>query len=219
MSDKYASSITWGAQSSDEAGYRKALHDMLTAGGNKVDFVGIMQNGQGMSDRDHEGHRGFVIDEIADASLTGIYAAANIVLLHAGTNDMKDVIDLPNAPRRLGNLIDLIFKHSEDAVVLVCQIIPSTTSVIQARVETFNNALPDLVDGYTAKGKKVALVAMNKALSTSDLADNLHPNDGGYKKMADAYYSGIEAADEKGWITEPGKYLQPPDSTSPDNCK
>ncbi|KAL3454210.1 hypothetical protein BJX65DRAFT_301996 [Aspergillus insuetus] len=213
-------SITWGAQSSDDAGYRKYLYDMLVAHGNKVDFVGSVQSGTDIGDDDHEGHRGETIEEIAHDSLTGIYAAANIILLHAGTNDMKGDIDVTNAPSRLADLIDLIFKHSDDAVLLVCQIIPSTTGAYQTRINNFNAALPAIVDGYLAKGRKVALVAMNDALSTADLADNLHPNDGGYKKMADAYYAAITAADANGWISEPGEYLSPPaDSTSPESCK
>ncbi|KAL5341746.1 hypothetical protein BJX70DRAFT_395479 [Aspergillus crustosus] len=213
-------SITWGAQSSDDAGYRKTLHELLDARGNKVDFVGSMQNGIGMSDQNHEGHRGYTIDGIADASSTGIWAAPNIALLHAGTNDMKDAIDLPNAPNRLADLMDLIWAHSEDAVILVCQIIPSTTSAIQGRVEDFNNALPALVDEYTGKGKTVALVAMNKALTTADLADNLHPKDEGYVKMANAYYAAIEAADEKGWISKPGKAQAPPPSpANAEDCR
>ncbi|KAJ5377735.1 uncharacterized protein N7496_005144 [Penicillium cataractarum] len=213
-------SITWGAQSSDDAGYRKYLHDMLDARGNEVDFVGSVTSGTDLADNEHEGHRGETIEGITHDSLTGIYAATNIVLLHAGTNDMKGDVDVANAPSRLGDLIDLIFEHSEDAVLLVCQIIPSTTSAYQTRIDDFNAALPALVEDYTAKGKKVALVAMNKALTTADLADNLHPNDGGYKKMADAYYAAIEAVDEKGWISKPGEYLSPPtNSTSSEGCK
>jgi hypothetical protein len=68
-------------------------------------------------------------------------------------------------------------------------------------------------------GKKVVLVPMNDALTTSDLADNLHPNDGGYEKMAAAYYQAIQAADADGLISKPGKWQDPPDATSPDRCR
>ncbi|MFI1422275.1 RICIN domain-containing protein [Streptomyces sp. NPDC020731] len=40
-------------------------------------------------------------------------------------------------------------------------------------------------------------------LNTGDLADGLHPNDAGYRKMAAAFYDGILAAETAGWIGEP----------------
>ncbi|TGJ87370.1 hypothetical protein E0Z10_g1365 [Xylaria hypoxylon] len=211
-------SITFGAKSSKEDGYRKSLYNKLAARGNNVDFVGFVTSGTGV-DNDHEGHRGFLIDGISGASDVGIYAAPNIALLHAGTNDMYHDSDVGNAPTRLKNLINKIFDHSSDAVVLVCQIIPSTTASYQTRINNFNAKIPDLVSSFVEAGKKVMMVSMNEVVSTSDLADNLHPNDGGYEKMADAYYAAIEAADSKDWISKPGKAQTAPDSTSPDKCQ
>ncbi|CAM1508809.1 Fc.00g025480.m01.CDS01 [Cosmosporella sp. VM-42] len=220
-------SITWGAESSDENGYRKRLFGLLADRGNAVDFVGNVTSGT-MSDDHHEGHRGFVIRDILIFSGVGIHAGANVVLLHAGTNDFVhlEIAGSSNlAPTRLERLIDTILEYSPEAVVLVCQIIPANPSRYPTAVpliETFNEAIPDLVAKYVAAGKKMLMVSMNKALSTSDLADGLHPNDGGYAKMADAYYDAIVLADKKGWISEPGKATTVPDlpdATSPDNCK
>jgi hypothetical protein len=39
--------------------------------------------------------------------------------------------------------------------------------------------------------------------STADLADGLHPNDNGYAKMGKGWFACIEAAQLKGWITDP----------------
>lgn len=206
------SSITWGAHSTDETGYRKSLHTKLAARGNEVDFVGGTASGA-MTDNDHEGHRGFEITAISQASRVGIYAAANIVLVHVGTNDMKNNANPSEAPGRLQNLINSIFTHSKDAVVFVCQIIPASPDIYPEtvpRIKTFNAAIPDIVAEYVKDGKKVMMVSMHDALSTSDLDDGLHPNNGGYEKMANKYYDAIEAADEKGWITKPGKEETPP---------
>jgi hypothetical protein len=41
------------------------------------------------------------------------------------------------------------------------------------------------------------------ALTAADLKDSLHPNDNGYKKMADAFDQGVIAAANDGWITKP----------------
>lgn len=215
------SSITWGAESSDENGYRKKLFDKLAARGNNVDFVGGMSTGT-MADKNHEGHRGYVIDEIRQASGVGIHAGANIVLLHAGTNDMKNDINPALAPSRLKKLIDEIYEFSPDAVILLCNLIPAGPDRYPAtvpRINEFNEAIPVIVAEYILRGKKMRPVGMNHGITVNDLADGLHPNDGGYAKMADLFYSGIEYADDRGWISPPGEKTPVPDSTSPENCK
>ena len=206
------SSITWGSQSSDENGYRNALHQLLTSRGNPVDFVGGVASGS-MNDNQHEGHPGKRISEIADESTMGIAAAANIVLVHAGTNDANQNHDVANAPARLKSLVDSIFKSSPKAAIFLCQLIPARKKAVQAGVNTINAAIPGIVNGYVAAGKKVTLVEMNNALSLDDIKDNLHPNDEGYVKMANAYWAAIQAADAKGWISVPGT------PTAPAPCK
>lgn len=156
-----------------------------------------------MLDNEHEGYPGALIDGIREASSFGINAVPNIALLHAGTNDMYWDIDVANAPARLKNLIDMILESSPSAAVFVCQITPTANSTAQEQIDKFNAAIPDIVSSYVEAGKRLTLVNMNKALTTSDLSDGVHPNDNGYVKMAKAYYSAIESADSKGWITEP----------------
>lgn len=210
------SSITFGAPIDPYDGYRKELHQKLTDRGNVVDFVGAVTSGD-FSDNQHEGHRGKIIDEIADESSVGIYAAPNIVLVHAGTNDMNRDIDVANAPARLSSLIQLIYDHSPDAVVFVAQIIPSTTTSTLNNVKNFNKAIPGLVDDWLDKGKKIYLVDMFDALDKDkDLYDSLHPNFGGYTKMANTWYNAITSADSRGWITSPGVAQTPPNNATSD---
>lgn len=162
-----------------------------------------------MADNSHEGHRAFVIDQISNSSTVGLHAAANIVLLHAGTKDMRNEVDPLNGPMRLKSLIDIIFENSPEAVVFVCQIIPAGHNKYRdalPRIDTFNAAIPDLVSGFSSSGKKVVVVPMNKAVSTKDLADNLYQNDIGYIKMANEYYAAIKEADARDWISAPGQW-------------
>jgi len=56
------------------------------------------------------------------------------------------------------------------------------------------------------------------ALTASDLSDALHPNDGGYKKMADAFNSGIQAADAAGWLKTPVASASPVQSGVAGKC-
>jgi lysophospholipase L1-like esterase len=195
-------SITWGVGSSTGNGYRAPLWDELSAEGHSLDFVGTGQNGT-MSDPDNEGHSGYRIDQ--DAALTDAVMARyrpNVVTLEIGTNDLNQDYQVSTAPARLNALIDQITADAPDATVLVASLIVSTNSVEEPNRGAFNQQIPGIVQAEQAAGKHVGYVDMS-ALTASDLSDALHPNDGGYQKMADAFNSGIQAADSAGWIKAP----------------
>jgi ricin-type beta-trefoil lectin protein len=59
-----------------------------------------------------------------------------------------------------------------------------------------------MVQSKAAAGKKVHLVDMHNAVSTSDLIDGIHPTAGGYDKMAATWYSALLAV--SGSIGNPG---------------
>lgn len=213
-----SSSITFGSGSSDWNGYRKMLYNDLAKLGNKLDFVGAVPQDGDMEDGDSEGHRGFTIEQIAGSSGAGMAAAPNIVLLHAGTNDMnKENIDYRGAPDRLKNLMEKIFDYSPDAVIFVAQIIMSKTATTQYRIEDFNHEIPSMVKSFSSK--KVVVVDMSTNLTRWDMKDNLHPNDDGFRKMADMWYGAIMDAEKNGLISKPGQPQTPPDQTSVAGCK
>lgn len=195
-------SITWGVGSSSGNGYRGFLRDQLAAEGHAPDFVGSGRNGT-MSDPDNEGHSGWRIDQItgiADSVLARYLP--NVVTLEIGTNDLNGNYQIPTAPDRLRALIDRITNAAPDATVLVGTVIISTSGTEEANRPAFNARIPGIVQDAQAAGKHVRLVDLS-ALTRSDLADALHPNDTGYRKMADAFNAGIQAADAAGWIKPP----------------
>ncbi|MFF7052775.1 ricin-type beta-trefoil lectin domain protein [Streptomyces griseorubiginosus] len=195
-------SITWGVGSSSGNGYRGFLRDQLAAEGHSPDFVGSGRNGT-MSDPDNEGHSGWRIDQItgiADSVLARY--RPNVVTLEIGTNDLNGNYQIPTAPDRLRALIDRITGAAPDATVLVGTVIISTSGTEEANRPAFNARIPGIVQDAQAAGKHVRLVDMS-ALTRADLADALHPNDTGYRKMADAFNAGIQAADAAGWIKPP----------------
>jgi lysophospholipase L1-like esterase len=196
-------SITWGYASPSGNGYRGYLWNDLSAQGHVSDFVGSLRNGT-MSDPDNEGHSGWRIDQIA--GITDSVLAAyrpNVVTLEIGTNDLNGNYQVATAPDRLRSLIDQITRDVPDTTVLVGTLIVSTSGTEEVSRPAFNAALPGIVQNEQAAGKHVALVDMS-AVTTADLADSLHPNDNGYRKMADAFAQGVQAADAAGWITPPG---------------
>ncbi len=193
-------SITYGVGSSTTSSYRAALWDRLA--GQSVDFVGTQRSGQ-LPDLDNEGHSGWIISQIAGiADSTLATYRPNIVTLHIGTNDMNRNVDVAAAPARLGALIDQILVAAPDATVLVATLVPANNAAVQARVAEYNRQIPGLVAQRANAGKHVRLVSM-AALTTADLVDTLHPNDAGYRKMADAFYAGIQASLAAGWIANP----------------
>lgn len=195
-------SITWGVGSPSGNGYRGFLWNQLAAEGHAPNFVGSGRAGT-MSDPDNEGHSGWRIDQIsgiADSVLARY--RPNVVTLEIGTNDLNGNYQIPTAPDRLRALIDRITRAAPDATVLVGTVIVSTSGSAEAHRPAFNAKLPGIVRAQQAAGKHVRLVDMS-ALTPADLADSLHPNDNGYRKMADAFNAGVRAADAAGWIKPP----------------
>ncbi|WP_433608125.1 FG-GAP-like repeat-containing protein [Dactylosporangium sp. CA-139114] len=191
-------SITYGTGSSNSAGYRQALYGLLTQHGAGVELVGSLHSGP--SPDAHEGHPGWLINDVANI-IDGALSTykPNVVLLHLGTNDMNNNVDPAGAPGRLGSLIDRIFRDQPGVTVVVSTIVPATIAATQARISAFNAAIPEVVASRRSAGKHVQLVSMN-AVTPPDLADWLHPNDRGYQKMAANFYQGILKARDAGWV-------------------
>ncbi|MEV6674410.1 FG-GAP-like repeat-containing protein [Streptomyces sp. NPDC051162] len=194
-------SITEGAGSSAGSGYRPELWNRLTTHADSLDFVGSERKGK-MPDPDHEGHWGWKIHGLS-ANVDRWLPAANpnVVLLQIGTNDMHDNYQVDTAPRRLGGLVDKIASLAPGMTVLVSSLITSADSATQKRIEKFNAVIPQLVAERQGQGLHVGYVDMS-AVTTRDLADDIHPNDNGYLKMADAFYNGLGRAAADGWIRQ-----------------
>src|SRR5689334_19373108 len=186
-------SITEGTQV--PGGYRIGLWQRVVAGGYRVDFVGSQFNGPAsLGDHDHEGHPGWRIDQI-DANITGWLQATtpHTVLLHISTNDVLQNFNMAGAPARLSTLIDHITATVPSAEVFVASIIPIGNANSDAAARTFNAAIPGIVQSKVSAGKHVHFVDMHPALTTADLADGVHPNAGGYDKMATVWFNALQS--------------------------
>jgi lysophospholipase L1-like esterase len=195
-------SITWGVGSSTGDSYRSALWNDLAGEGHALDFVGSGRDGV-MADPDNEGHSGWRIDQIAGiADATVARYRPNVITLEIGTNDLNQNYQVPTATDRLKALVDQLTADAPDATVLVASLIISTNSTEEPNRPAFNRAVPGIVQAEQAAGKHVGYVDMG-ALTAADLSDALHPNDGGYVKMATAFNSAVQSADSAGWIHAP----------------
>ena len=204
----FGDSITDGYLA-QRGGYRIPLFQRAHQEGKHLTFVGSAVNGPATVDgvpfpQHHEGHSAYTIDDeplpapahkgIAPFVMTSIPAYhPDIVLLMIGTNDVDNSIDLPNVPTRLGALIDSIIALDAHTLFVVAQITPTMQDPLNARIETYNAAIPAVVKARTDAGKHVALVDMynafvsDKSYRTTLMYDRLHPNIAGFQKMADTW--------------------------------
>ncbi|WP_339383370.1 GDSL-type esterase/lipase family protein, partial [Oculatella sp. LEGE 06141] len=177
----------------DPAGYRDNLWNQLKSSGFDVDFVGSQKEGPSTIDRDHEGHGGWRIDEIAnnvDSWLTSYQP--DVIMLMIGTNDVLQDYQLSTAIDRLNNLIDKIVAKVPNAYLLVGSIPPIDRPLDQQQVLEYNAQIPGLVSSKASQGKKVKFVDIFKELTFSDLSsDDIHPTASGYAKIADVWYDAL----------------------------
>ena len=184
-------SITFGDGSSHGAGYRGDLWHALAEAGYDVDFVGSEQDGA-IPDPDHEGHPGWEIDDIAERVVDWLNAwRPTVVLLHIGTNDLDRDADVRGAPARLGALLDSILRTRPGVKLYVSSLSPVRSEVVQRRVDAYNVQVPRLVAERARAGHWVHYVDIAGLLTIADLADDLHPNDAGYAKMAAAWFRAL----------------------------
>lgn len=165
-------------------------------------MVGAYKSGT-MSDPDEHGIDGAVIQQIADNLDSASKLRPNVVLLHAGTNDMNNNLDPDGAPGRLSALIDKIYSQCPDATILVAQIIGSSNRDTMKRIYVYNDAVADMVAQRGSDGQNIALVPLRAALPPDQFTDPLHPNDAGYTSMARVWFEAIAMAAQAGWIKDP----------------
>ncbi|KAL8830972.1 MAG: hypothetical protein Q9170_005496 [Blastenia crenularia] len=200
-------SITWGVGQDDTDGnaYRGQLFDRLS--GSTLTFIGSNPHGS-MAQNQNEGHPGATINGIAEAAKASLPQRPNVILIHAGTNDLfksptqEEPYD--QAPNRLGNMLDQIISACPDATILVAQIIhDDDDSGGSGRVATYNAQIPAVVAARVAKGHQNIAVVDMTMLGSHDEMVGIHPKDSTYKKMGDIFFDGIKDAASKGWIKDP----------------
>jgi lysophospholipase L1-like esterase len=218
----YGSSYYWG--------YRKPLYDLLTNDGYSFDFVGVKSDGS-FPDPDHEGRNGWRADEILDGR-TSVPAEGkladwliedqpDVILLHIGTNDVTADNQDANEVNSILDVIDGYEVASGRHVMVILALIINrrvdSPAIKRSNTTQYNVDLIAMATNRIANGDDIIIVDMESALNYGigvDMADELHPNDAGYAKMANVWYGAL--ADYFGEIVlSISGYVVEPDGNTP----
>ena len=190
-------SITWGVQY--DGAYRVELFARAVAAGQKLTFTGSLVNGPGMVSNvafppNNDGHSGWTIDQEAGIVPSPAFTTLpNIVLLEIGTNDVYADSGQADMSSRLSALMDKIIAAAPNALLVVAQITPLENTTWNATVDTYNAAIPGVIEMKAASGKHVIGVDNNTGFMKSAMlsSDGIHPNKAGYDWMGDNWYAAI----------------------------
>ncbi|KAG8163267.1 hypothetical protein KVR01_006564 [Diaporthe batatas] len=130
----------------------------------------------------------------------------NVVLIHAGTNDMnssKTISTEGNDPvaaaKRLGLLIDLVIESCPDATILVAMIVGTWDPAQADRTHKFNALVPGVVK--QRRDRRVLAVDFT-SFPNKLLRDGVHPTNEGYQVFGDYWYDFVTQIPEE-WIQHP----------------
>lgn len=205
--------MLFGDSLTNDSRGRVQLHDLLTADGVPVDYVGSQTQSAGLTDPDgnndaeHEGVGGRKVEEgtayLLDTSVDLINTwQPHIVCILLGTNNVfeiawgndsgaQDIID------SYQTLINTLQSQSAPDTTIVCSTIPpmdvGPASGIDrvALVEEFNTLLKDIVQVRINNGEYIAVSDLFALVdpATELASDGVHLNSLGYLEYGNAFYN------------------------------
>ncbi|GEP46297.1 hypothetical protein BGE01nite_55880 [Brevifollis gellanilyticus] len=190
-------SITVGSGgTANLGGYRGTLYTLLTNAGYTPDFIGTQTNNSSLlTDQNHQGQGGWRIDQI-DTNIESWFNSVvdpDVILLHIGTNDFGQDYNINTAANRFDALILKMATLRPNAQIIVTNLMERDAANNTEIVNLFNPQVPGIVTAHANAGRKVTFLDMRAAVPLSDMPDQLHPNQAGYDKMANAWLPAIQA--------------------------
>lgn len=197
-------SVTYGVGSSDQNGYRKMLLALLSASGYQVCMVGSRKTGA-FYNNEHEGWRGQRIDQIErKARVSAERLLPHIFTVNVGSNDCLQAYRLVEMMDRLRHLLETLWTVSPASTIILSSLLLNRDAAVNMRVATANAEMKLLAKAKELERKRIVFVDMQESHGPrwEDLVeDGTHPNDNGYKRMAQVWFRGIQLASDRGFLS------------------
>jgi acyl-CoA thioesterase-1 len=192
-------SSTVGVGSTATAGYRLPLWERLTARGVRLDFVGSRNSGPDtLPDGDHEGRSGWSAARMLPMTGGWVLAAdPDVVLLHAGTNDLLNGVSARDTATTLDRMLDRIFAAAPRTHVIMAGVWAPLTKQRAQRAE-LGRRLPGVAAKHRAAGHSVEYLDVSGLFPATRTADGLHAGQAAYREISEAWAERIEA-----WLERP----------------
>lgn len=188
-----------GSSTSDVGGFRDDLSLFLSTKLIPFDFVGSLDDGV-TADPHHEGHSGTTVDAINQNLSTYLQQHnPHIVLIHIGTEELRDNANVNNVLGSLSTTIDLISGYSSETEILLASLIPSRNSALNQNINLLNPQLQALVQTKAASGVSINYVDINTTFQLNPnwqndyMSSDFFPNDTGYGILAQVFFSNINS--------------------------
>ena len=223
-------SITAGSTSNPMDGYRKHLRGLLRGAGYEVNFVGSQQvtrfllkqsssnamsrtNPTGsMHDGEHEGYPGRRILEVRDElnKNGNLNRKPNVVLMHMGTNNCIQNIDLQEGASDIAAIADDLMQQIPGVTIIMSTLgsLRDHQDANNRCQDTLNPAIRNEVKQLQAAKKNVHIAdfAANKNYTINDIGpDGIHPSKTGYDKLAQMWFDKIQRIHKYNLIGQPIK--------------
>ncbi len=190
-------SITKGAGSSDNGGYRDDLQLSLTSYSVNYNFVGSLSDGSGFQ-TNHEGHEGFTSGDIL-SNVSGWLTtfSPNYVLLIVGANDVTEIanetLTIANSVNNIEGIVNAIHSHNASTHILISSLTPRTDA-LDSLTTALSHRIKYIYEDKKAAGYKIHYIGTGEMFRTYDawgddyMEDFLHPNDNGYNVIAKGFF-------------------------------
>lgn len=170
--------------------YREFLVPRLSKTNATIRFIGPNQD----STSAHCGYGGKDV-RFLNSIIKDVYtkSPADIVLLHAGHNCFSKDKPVPGIVKVTEQMIDRIHSLNPDVIVLLAQVIPAGKLPKYSYIPELNSALKESAEKMKAKGIRIVLVNQAESFDwkSDTVADKVHPNESGARKMANRWMQAL----------------------------
>ncbi|PZX55524.1 acetyl esterase/lipase [Algoriphagus ratkowskyi] len=191
-------SITEGGK--DFSSYLYPLWEKLFVAGYQVEFIGPNQAQTSIGGIAHAGYSGKNAEFLGE-NIDSIYSKypADIVLLHAGHNHFAEEKPIEGIIAAQKSIVEKIKLINPDARILLATVVESGKLPKYSYIPELNSGLEQLVSELRKSYDGIYLVDQSRKFDWQEdtIADMVHPNDSGAKKMAGVWFEKLQKVLDK----------------------